>query len=78
MRATQALLALLDGAEGFGLAPSCSPRSRAPSRPRRNGRDAIRALVGEAPLEPGKVRLELPSIVENGNTVPLTVRSTAR
>ena len=35
--------------------------------------EAIRQLVGEAPLEPGKVKLELPSIVENGNTVPLTV-----
>jgi len=34
---------------------------------------AIRELVGEAPFEPGKVKLELPSIVENGNTVPLTV-----
>ena len=35
--------------------------------------EAIRDLIGEAPLEPGKVKLELPSIVENGNTVPLTV-----
>jgi sulfur-oxidizing protein SoxY len=34
---------------------------------------AIRELVGEARIEPGKVKLELPSIVENGNTVPLTV-----
>jgi sulfur-oxidizing protein SoxY len=34
---------------------------------------AIRELVGEAPLEPGKVKLEVPSIVENGNTVPVTV-----
>ncbi len=35
--------------------------------------EAIRDLIGEAPLTPGKVKLELPSIVENGNTVPLTV-----
>jgi sulfur-oxidizing protein SoxY len=35
--------------------------------------EAIRNLIGEAPLAPGKVKLELPSIVENGNTVPLTV-----
>ena len=35
--------------------------------------EAIRELIGEAPLEPGKVKLELPSIVENGNTVPLSV-----
>src|SRR5215813_13117766 len=35
--------------------------------------EAIRDLIGEAPLASGKVKLELPSIVENGNTVPLTV-----
>src|SRR5262245_27993329 len=35
--------------------------------------DAIRALVGDASLEQGKIKLELPSIVENGNAVPLTV-----
>jgi sulfur-oxidizing protein SoxY len=34
---------------------------------------AIRELIGEAPLEPGKVKLEMPSIVENGNAVPVTV-----
>jgi sulfur-oxidizing protein SoxY len=35
--------------------------------------DAIRQLIGEATPEHGKLNLELPSIVENGNTVPLTV-----
>ena len=35
--------------------------------------EAIRALVSEAPVNRGKVKLELPPIVENGNTVPLTV-----
>jgi sulfur-oxidizing protein SoxY len=35
--------------------------------------EAIRALVGEATVTPGKVKLELPPIVENGNTVSLTV-----
>ena len=35
--------------------------------------DAIRGLVGEALLEQGRVKLEVPSIVENGNTVPLAV-----
>ena len=35
--------------------------------------EAIRELIGEAALEPRKVKLELPPIVENGNTVPLTV-----
>jgi sulfur-oxidizing protein SoxY len=35
--------------------------------------EAISALVGEGVLQQGKVRLELPPIVENGNTVSLTV-----
>src|ERR1700709_1058485 len=34
---------------------------------------AIRNLVGEAPVRTGKVKLEVPPLVENGNTVPLTV-----
>jgi sulfur-oxidizing protein SoxY len=34
---------------------------------------AIRDMVGEAPVTPGKVKLDLPPLVENGNTVPLTV-----
>ena len=34
---------------------------------------AIRQIVGDAVVRTGKVRLELPPLVENGNTVPLTV-----
>ena len=34
---------------------------------------AIRNVVGEAAVRTGKVKLELPPLVENGNTVPLTV-----
>jgi len=34
---------------------------------------AIRALVGEATVRQGKVKLDLPAIVENGNSVSLTV-----
>ena len=35
--------------------------------------EAIGALVGAATVQRGKVKLELPPIVEDGNTVPLTV-----
>jgi len=35
--------------------------------------NAISALIGEGALQRGKVRLELPPIVENGNAVSLTV-----
>lgn len=34
---------------------------------------AIKAVLGDAPLRPGKVTLDIPPIAENGNTVPLTV-----
>src|ERR1700686_919236 len=35
--------------------------------------EAIRKVAGEAPRREGKVVLDLPPLVENGNTVPLTV-----
>jgi sulfur-oxidizing protein SoxY len=38
---------------------------------------AIRNLVGEAPLRTGKVKLDIPPLVENGNTVPMTVSVTS-
>jgi sulfur-oxidizing protein SoxY len=34
---------------------------------------AIRTVVGTAPVQTGKVKLEIPPLVENGNTVPMTV-----
>jgi sulfur-oxidizing protein SoxY len=34
---------------------------------------AIKEVVGEAVIREGKVKLDLPPLVENGNTVPLTV-----
>lgn len=34
---------------------------------------AIRAFTGAAPISNGKVELVLPALVENGNSVPLTV-----
>ena len=38
---------------------------------------AIRQVIGEAPVQTGKVRLEVPPLVENGNTVSLTVSVTS-
>jgi len=35
---------------------------------------AIRKIVGAARVNPGKVTLELPPLIENGNSVPLAVR----
>jgi sulfur-oxidizing protein SoxY len=34
---------------------------------------AIRNVVGEAAIHTGKVKLDIPPLVENGNTVPMTV-----
>jgi sulfur-oxidizing protein SoxY len=34
---------------------------------------AIRNVVGSAKVQTGKVKLEVPPLVENGNTVPMTV-----
>ena len=39
--------------------------------------NAIRTIVGEAPLRTGKVKLDIPPLVENGNTVPVTVSVTS-
>jgi len=34
---------------------------------------AIRTVVGDAPVRQGRVTLELPPLIENGNAVPLSV-----
>jgi sulfur-oxidizing protein SoxY len=34
---------------------------------------AIKTIVGEGVLRQGKIKLDLPPLVENGNAVPLTV-----
>src|SRR6516165_9311252 len=62
------LLVLL-AAAGIGVSRLVRPAAATPAAME----EAIRALVGEATVEHGKVKLELPPIVENGNTVPLTV-----
>lgn len=38
---------------------------------------AIRSVVGEAALRTGRVKLDIPPLVENGNTVPMTVSVTS-
>jgi len=35
--------------------------------------EAIRKVTGGAPVRPGRVKLDLPPLIDNGNTVPLTV-----
>ena len=35
--------------------------------------DALRRIVGDAPVRRGRVKLELPPLIDNGNSVPLSV-----
>jgi len=60
---------ILLAAAGFGFTSLAAPAAATTAAME----EAIRALVGEAAINRGKVKLELPPIVENGNTVPLTV-----
>ena len=35
--------------------------------------DALRRVVGDAPVRRGRVKLQLPPLIDNGNSVPLSV-----
>lgn len=35
--------------------------------------EAVRKVTGGAPVRPGKVKLDIPPLIDNGNAVPLTV-----
>jgi sulfur-oxidizing protein SoxY len=59
--------AALAGSVGLGL--SIRPAVATPE----TMRAAIKRVVGEGELRKGKVKLELPPLVENGNVVSLTV-----
>ena len=54
---------------GFGAVITVAPAHATP----REMEDAIRRVVGATPVTKGRVKLELPPLSENGNTVPLTV-----
>ena len=58
---------LLLGAGGLGLAAivTVKPSEATPAMMQ----EAIRKVVGEAQVTPGKVKLDIPPLVENGNTV---------
>jgi sulfur-oxidizing protein SoxY len=64
-------LALAGGAAVAGAVPivSVRPVQATPA----TMAAAIRNVVGEAEVHAGKVKLDIPPLVENGNTVPMTV-----
>jgi sulfur-oxidizing protein SoxY len=65
------LLAAGGAAAGLGLGAviKVAPARATPGEMQ----DAIRQVVGSSRVTQGRVRLELPPLSENGNTVPLTV-----
>ncbi len=65
---------VLAGAAGAALAIALRPAAAATALPRTETTEsAIRRFAGDNPIRPGRVTLDLPPLVENGNTVPLTV-----
>src|SRR3954463_8115533 len=61
--------AALAGAPGIWLPLATGPASATPE----SMRAAIRKVVGEAPVTKGRLKIELPPLIENGNAVSLTV-----
>ena len=60
---------ILAAAGGLGAALIVRPAQATPD----DMKAAIRRVVGDAPIQPGKVKLNLPPLVENGNTVAMSV-----
>ena len=54
---------------GAGLALAVRPAQATPE----TMKSAIRQVVGEAAVKPGRIKLDLPPLVENGNTVAMAV-----
>src|SRR6266540_4435694 len=71
MNRREFLVAAGGAAAGLGLGSSVTvaPAHATPA----TMQEAIRKVVGAARVSPGRVKLELPPLVENGNTVPLAV-----
>ena len=59
----------LAAAGGIGLALAVRPAGATPA----SMKQAIRQIVGEAAVKRGKVKLDLPPLVENGNSVAMSV-----
>jgi sulfur-oxidizing protein SoxY len=66
------LLGSVGFAAGAAMISSVLPSSRAGATPQAM-QEAIRAIVGEAVPRRGRITLDVPPLVENGNVVPLTV-----
>jgi len=63
------LIAAAGTAGGIGLAPVSRHAQATPAAMQ----DAIRKVTGGAPLRSGRVKLDVPPLIDNGNAVPLSV-----
>ena len=68
-------LSLAGGAAVMGTVPIVTLRSAEATPAMLAG--AIRNVVGSAAVQTGKVKIDVPPLVENGNTVPMTVSVTS-
>jgi sulfur-oxidizing protein SoxY len=59
----------LIAAGGLGLASVATPARATPAAMQ----EAIRKVVGQAPIRVGKVKLDVPPLIDNGNAVALSV-----
>ena len=67
-------LALGGAAAAAAQAPAVAQTSAAQEAARKAAmQEAIRQVVGEAKVTEGKVTVDIPPLVENGNTVPCTI-----
>ena len=63
------LIAAAGAAGGIGLATASRPARATPAAMQ----DAIRKVTGGAALRSGRVKLDVPPLIDNGNSVPLSV-----
>jgi sulfur-oxidizing protein SoxY len=56
-----------------GIALACVVTTRSSRATPATMQAAIKKVTGEAPLRKGKVTIDVPPLVENGNTVPVTI-----
>ena len=63
------LIAAAGAAGSIGLATACRPAHATPAAMQ----DAIRKVTGGAELHSGRVKLDVPPLIDNGNSVPLSV-----
>ena len=71
-KARRRFLAVAGGWAAAALAPGA--RAQMTRTPLNNMPEAVRKLVGSKTINKGKVKLDLPPLVENGHLVPLAVR----